>query len=375
MITAAFLNENILGHTSYLSRFAAELEKRPELGIRPIVVNALPLPAAEAGWAERTVPLLRRFGLDWHGHRWRMGVSRHIARQLRALRAREPIAAAVINTQSIGLDLGRTADGLPLLVALDATFRQLADSPWFAPNRVAGWFQPLTLGGLLRRERALFHRATLLLPWSARADGSLARDHGIPAARRRLLPPSLRPPPVSEPPPGPPRILFIGGDFTRKGGPLILECHRRLHDRCQLTVVTRSPIQAPPGVDVRQGIEAGTPDWMALWRSASLFVFPSRLETFGIVLLEALAFGAPVIASPAGAAREILENGACGRIIENYDADEWTDAISEALNQPQLYREQARRGRERFEKNYALGPNTERFAEWIRSAAEIRGAR
>ncbi|TCJ16744.1 glycosyltransferase family 1 protein [Rubrobacter taiwanensis] len=59
-------------------------------------------------------------------------------------------------------------------------------------------------------------------------------------------------------------------------------------------------------------------DLAAAYASADIFVFPSTTETLGLVMLEALASGLPVVAADAGATREVVEDGACGLL---YDPD------------------------------------------------------
>jgi len=54
-----------------------------------------------------------------------------------------------------------------------------------------------------------------------------------------------------------------------------------------------------------------------IYRSADVFVFPSRTDTFGNVLLEALASGLPVAAFPVTGPRDILTDPACGALDEN----------------------------------------------------------
>ncbi len=369
----AFLNENTLGHTSYLPRFAAELSRRPELGIEPVVLDALPLPASLRRLGDTSIRGLRKFGLDFHGTRWRIAISRHLRQQLNALQAREPVDALVVNTQSAGLELGGL-DPVPLWVALDATFRQLADSPWFAPNAPSRWLQPLTLSGLLRRERSLFRKATGFFPWSERAASSLRSDYGVPAEHIRCLPPSLEPPPRREPrPPNPrPQILFLGGDFFRKGGPLLRAVfERHFANQAELHVVTQSDIPSGPNLHVHRGVTAGSDPWRQRWQEADVFVFPSRLETFGIVLLEALAFEVPVITSDAGAAREILDGQPgttprLGTLLPTLTEDALKAALDTVLAQPERMAEQARAGREWFEQHYTLAGNAARLAECLK---------
>ena len=97
-----FINENTLGHASYLLPFVAKLEQRPEVGIRPHLLNATPLPEPLRARADRTIPVLRRFGLDLHAARWRRLVSRHVARQLGEILRQCKVDAVVANTQKIG---------------------------------------------------------------------------------------------------------------------------------------------------------------------------------------------------------------------------------------------------------------------------------
>ena len=368
----AFLNENTLGHTSYLPRFAAELARRPELGVTAHVLDALPLPPDLARLGDTSVRGLRKFGLDLHSTRWRVAASRHLRRQLDALRGRHQIDALVVNTQSMGLELGDLPAGMPVFVALDATFKQLADSPWFAPNAPSRWLQPLTLRGLLRRERELFARATKLLPWSDPVAVGLRRDYGVPEERIAVLPPSLMPPPRQEARPANarPQLLFLGGDFNRKGGPLLRDCFaRHFADRCDLHIVTQSDVPAGPGVFVHRGVTAGCEAWLRRWREADVFVFPSRLETFGIVLLEALAFEVPVIASDTGAARSILGEGEFGRLLTGLAEDSLRAALMEILTDPSVTHARAKAGKDHFRKNYELGANAAKLAGWLRASS------
>ena len=367
-MNVAFLNENTLGHTSYLPRFAEALRARPELGIVPHVIDVLPLPPHLRRLGDTSIRGLRKVGLDFHGTRWRVAISRHAREQLDALRGRVQVEAVVVNTQSAGLALGDLPETVPTFVALDATFRQLADSPWFGPNRLSRWLQPLTLRSLLRRERKLFAGATRLLPWSELAAGSLRTNYGVPADQITVLPPSMKSPPPREPRslPARPQILFLGGDFRRKGGPLLLDTfRRRFSGRAELHVVTQSEIPAEPGVMVHRGVGAGSPEWLARWREADLFVFPSRLETFGIVLLEALAFGVPTIASAAGAARSILGQGQFGRLLESLDEESLAAAIGEFLGNPRIALDRASAGRKSFEERFELDRNAEQLASLL----------
>ena len=305
-MNVAFVNENTLGHASYLLPFVRELKKRPELGITPHVIDATPLPAPLAARAHFSIRGLRRWGLDFQRTRWRVVVSRYVRDQVEILKSKGMLDAVVVNTQSVALGLGDLARQVPVFVCLDATFSQLCESAWFAPNRASRFLLPFTTSGLLKQERAILNAATGLFAWSESVRKSLIKDYHCPPERIGLMPPStdLHRGERAKSVTSRRQILFIGGDFDRKGGRLLLECYRKWfsHD-CDLQVVTQTRLPAEPGVYVHHSVLPYTADWYARWQSADVFVFPSTLETFGIVLVEALALGIPVIATDVGAVR------------------------------------------------------------------------
>jgi glycosyltransferase involved in cell wall biosynthesis len=370
-LRVVFLNENTLGHSSYLPRFVRELEARPDLGITPIALNVIPMPAALQRRADHSIRGLRKFGLDFHAARWRRIVSRHARGMMDDLRRRQPIDAIVLNTQSVGLNLTELAREVPLLVCLDATFCQLRRSRWFAMNRVAAWFTPLTLAPILPAERRLLAAARRLLPWSAPVRESLLAEYQIPAAQVEVLPPSLdlgrfRPSPAKSS--SRPQVLFVGGDFFRKGGRMLLDAYRGgLANRCDLHLITESNVAPEPGIHVHH-LTAGSDGWLERWQQADVFVFPSLLETFGIVLVEALAFGVPTIASRAGAATDILDGGEGGVLLSTVSPATIAAAIHATLDDLETARRRAAHGRRRVERDFDLRENTARLARMVHSS-------
>jgi alpha-1,3-rhamnosyl/mannosyltransferase len=82
-----------------------------------------------------------------------------------------------------------------------------------------------------------------------------------------------------------------------------------------------------------------------LYRGASLFVYPSFYEGFGLPVLEAMACGIPVVASNTSSLPEVV--GETGILINPYDADELRDAIGKVLEDPGQRKEMSERGLER----------------------------
>ena len=68
------------------------------------------------------------------------------------------------------------------------------------------------------------------------------------------------------------------------------------------------------------------------YQSASAFVFPTYCDGFGMVLLEAMACGLPIIATPNCAAPELLQNGSAGLIVPAGDASALGSAMADVCS-------------------------------------------
>lgn len=109
-----------------------------------------------------------------------------------------------------------------------------------------------------------------------------------------------------------PRLLFIGADFQRKAGDVLLD--RWVNQKpagLHLTFVCPNPPEADlENVTFLKHIQAGTPEHLEILQSHDVFVFPSRREAFGYAALEALNFGQVVVTTrQAGIAQLVAEAG------------------------------------------------------------------
>lgn len=97
-------------------------------------------------------------------------------------------------------------------------------------------------------------------------------------------------------------------------------------------IATRLLDSLPPGARERAEVTAPSLEGLAeLYRRASVSVLPSIDEAFGLVMVESLAAGTPVVASDRGAAREVLSADDVGRLFAHDDRDDLVRSIIEAV--------------------------------------------
>ena len=141
-------------------------------------------------------------------------------------------------------------------------------------------------------------------------------------------------------------ILFIGGDFKRKGGEDVLEVFlTKFSEVANLHLVTYASIDCKhPNVYIYKNIKAYTPEFLELYYQADAFVMPTYADAYGTVFLEAMAAGLPVIATRLGPIREIVSHGETGFLIEPGDRHELACRLRDLIENPSLGRETGAKG-------------------------------
>lgn len=86
-----------------------------------------------------------------------------------------------------------------------------------------------------------------------------------------------------------------------------------------------------------------------LMSAADVFVLPSAAEPFGLVLLEAMALGAPIVAVNDGGPPEIVEDGHTGVLVPPRDSDAMARAIEEIVSDNSRAQKMGAAGRARYE--------------------------
>lgn len=174
-----------------------------------------------------------------------------------------------------------------------------------------------------------------------------------------------------------PQCLFMGGDFPRKGGYDLLAAWDAggFAGRAELTLVTEWPLgRLPPGVRQQRGVRAQTPEWVAAWRAADLFVMPTRNEAFGLVYQEAAAAGLPAIGSRLNAVPEIISDGLTGMLVTPGDTSGLTLALESLIASAELRERLGRNARIKIERDGAPDAHRQQLVALITQVASIRQA-
>ncbi|MDO4354899.1 MAG: glycosyltransferase family 4 protein [Clostridia bacterium] len=82
-----------------------------------------------------------------------------------------------------------------------------------------------------------------------------------------------------------------------------------------------------------------------VYRAADMFLLPTKYEIFGMVLMEAMTFGLPVVSSYNGGSSTIIENNQNGIIVHDFDVEKWAAEIV-GLLKDDIHREQITRALE-----------------------------
>ncbi len=146
--------------------------------------------------------------------------------------------------------------------------------------------------------------------------------------------------------PGPMRIVFLGRLGARKGVPELVEAFVRLRDRPDWTAV----IAGDGDVEAtrRRLAEAGlsgrvtAPGWVRpreverLLSQADILALPSREENLPMSVIEGMAYGCAIVATPAGSTADILATERSGLLVPPGDVEALTRALERLLDDPPL---------------------------------------
>jgi len=226
--------------------------------------------------------------------------------------------------------------------------------------------------GWLELERSIYERADLTFTMSSNVSRSLAEHYSIDPTRVRCVlagsnvAPGTRS--AREPAYASKRILFVGRQWERKGGPDLLAAFqlvRKRHRDASLVIAGCTPEVQLEGVEVLGELPAERLDEQYV--RAAVFCMPSLVEPFGIVFIEALSRGLPVVATSIGALPDIVQDGQSGYLHRPHDVKGLADSLGKLLDDPDLCRSFGEQGRNYVSERYTWSRAVGTIAAHIRS--------
>lgn len=242
--------------------------------------------------------------------------------------------------------------GIPYVVWIGTLYEDelqgkvLIDDPW-AVRALNSPFWPI----LARQEKFVLRRASAILaqsPYTLRRIQEVAPEVAdraelalVPVDTTRFYPLA------SEDRPSERYILNVSRiNDPRKNIPLLLLAFarvRQVHPDVRLVLVGDEPAPALKELRGSLGLaeavefkgQVSADELVTLYQGAELFVISSTQEGLGIVMLEAMACGTPVVATDCGGPEGIVVDGETGRIVPNEDAPALAEAITMLLRDPE----------------------------------------
>jgi phosphatidyl-myo-inositol dimannoside synthase len=304
------------------------------------------------------------------------GKGRFAATALRAARRRGRLVVAA------HANLGPVAAGMKLLA------RRLKSI--VCTHGIEVW-EPLSR----MRRRGLRRADVVLAPSRSTAEHVIAQQ-GVAAEKIRVLPWALdpqfealltmhpQPPPPANFPAG--RVILTIGRWAES------ERYKGMD-----TLITALPRLLPRWPDLQLVIAGGGDDrpWLeqltekngvrrhvrfltglsyqelsACYAACEIFALPSAAEGFGLVYLEAMSRGKPVIGGAHGGAPEVIEDGKTGYLVQHGDAIQLATSIETLLAHPELGREMGARGKKRVEEEFRFNTFAKAFKKILREQCE-----
>jgi glycosyltransferase involved in cell wall biosynthesis len=298
--------------------------------------------------------------------RWRQHVERvagRLARTAFAFRYRSRRHGRLIERSGVTYDLILQGGGMfaptwppptaPYAIFCDCTVKlgdgEILSGVDFASARSAARWYALE-GRLYRNAGRVFSASD----WARR---SLLRDYGVEAGRAVTVGQgsSLRAPEEDLARRDGRTILYVGYEFRRKGGEVLLAAFRKVAAEipgAELLIAGPPRVHGalPPGVRLLGRLESA--ELSRLYARASLFVMPSLFEPFGQVFLEAMEHGLPCVGTDRCAIPEIIVDGVTGLIAPGGDSGALAERIIYLLRRPDTMRLMGERGRARVRERF-----------------------
>ncbi len=245
--------------------------------------------------------------------------------------------------------------GVRYFIFFDATMYQLVNLGYNGPAKDVSRLARLLYGHGLKRQAAAGQHFFCMSTWCA--DGLKAK-HPVADHQITIIPPMVDTqywiPREGGRLPGPLRVVFIGADFLRKGGDVLMEVANQPEFRdVEWHLVTKSPpVTDLPNIKSYTGFDADADGLRNLVRACDVLVLPTKADCSPIVVLEAAASGIPSIATSMAGIVDLIDDRVSGRLIDRPDAACLAGALEEYRSSPELLESHGRAAREKIVREF-----------------------
>lgn len=381
----AFVIEQTLGHVTHYKVLRAGIDGAPSVAATwyPITYpfrsgndGQRGEPSTRSEYARRQVRRILGRAVAAHEYdAWTAWASLRAWRVLRSDQASVRYDALFFHTQPTTLLCAPLMQRVPAVISLDMTPIQ--------HNTVGvGYGHQPSPAPVDRLKHTLyarsFHAARAFVTLSDWARRSLIDDYGIDSARISVVPVGIDldqwPQPGPKGDADPVRILFVGGDFMRKGGEILLRAFAAVHGHCELHLVTKEQVAQTPRIHVYRDVTPSSDLLRRLYATADIFVLPTLADASPQVSVEAMASGLPVISCPVGGIPEIVRHGETGLLVPPGDVRELVAALDALIADAARRRAMGVAGRALAERNHDNAANVCRILNLMTNLADTYGS-
>ncbi len=355
MFNFGFLVEQVLGHITHYKNLKYWAGK--DTSIQPAWMPV----ATSTNDIWEKLPLIR--------NNWSLQSSLRARKTIEKAMKSQTLDALFLHTQTLALFSIPLMDRIPTIISTDGTPLNIDSVARGYNHKVGGNY--LVERAKFQLSKSTFNAATAIVTWSEWAKDSLVTDYGISGEKITVIPPGVdleqwnfkHEQNRDNHSTNLLRLLFVGGDFARKGGYTLLEAFRNSSNQdCILDIVTKdiSLKQELSGIEnirVHCDLTPNCQPLKQLYAQADVFVFPTEADTFGIVASEAMAAGLPIIATDVGALCEQVEHKVNGLIVPPGDANALNDALQTLKSDRAKITAMAAASRRIAEKRFDAGRN------------------
>lgn len=275
---------------------------------------------------------------------------------------------------------------VPLVVRLSTSSLEAQQIDGTPPSRHAAWD--------VRREHWMSRRASQLVTHSRAHRQQMVEEIGVPAEEIRVsplgiatFPDFVRPPSRSEAL----NVVYLGRLEKRKGTLDLLHAIPGVLAQvpsAQFTLIGADRPHCPGGRTHAQYIRETFPEQIQQHihlagrlsdaevnrhlQTADVFVAPSLYESFGLIFVEAMRWGTPVIGARAGGIPEIVTDGETGLLVPPGDSAQLQQAILRMLQDEALRTNLGRAGRRHVEQEFSLEQMAQRAEDLYRDVLQAR---